>query len=235
MHQANAAPIPRAEKALGRANCLATDSVGDLVRITSNKVGNRYQVTRADPTGGTTIPAVAVILRKFSPTECVVQFHGPLPASRMDGPPAVYTTLSAGMAYFLGTDGLPAAPGDVNFPVAGGTTHFQQIGVANDAGELYLNLLEARLGGAGGGRYYKQTLGGAINGANTTFTTTVAFVHGGVGTEKLYYNGVLLEEGLGCDYEAQESGGAGTGFDTIEMLFTPKAGDKLAIDFVPDV
>ena len=128
---ANAATIPRSEKVVGRADCLSGDTVGDLVYITGAKVGNRFQVAKADPTSGA-VPAVGSILKKLSATECIVQFHGPVKN--------VYTGLSPGVAYFLGTNGRPAAAGDGTFPDLSAHDAVQQVGVATDDSELLLDL-----------------------------------------------------------------------------------------------
>lgn len=76
-----------------------------------------------------------------------------------------------------------------------------------------------------------QPLTGAINGVNAVFTTPDKFVHDGSLAERFYYNGVRLKEGVGQDYEVSESGGAGTGYDTITMALAPKIGDVLTIDY----
>ena len=48
MQKANLASVPRSERILGRSDCLTTDAVGDIVRITGAKVGNRFQVAKID-------------------------------------------------------------------------------------------------------------------------------------------------------------------------------------------
>ena len=82
-------------------------------------------------------------------------------------------------------------------------------------------------------RRYNQDVTGAINGTNTTFTVSPYFRHDGIRDEALYLNGQRLKEGSAFDYEAVESGGVGTGYDTIEICFPPKTGDVLSIDFTP--
>lgn len=141
VYQANDATIPRSEKTLGRADCLVGDAVGDIVYITGDKVANRYQVAKADPTSVNMVPAVASIIKKPFATQAIIQFHGPLKA--------IYAGLSSGTAYFLGTDGTPAAVGDGNYPAS--ADYIQQIGIANDATELFLNIEEAAIAGAGNG------------------------------------------------------------------------------------
>jgi len=226
--KANLASVPRSEKVIGRADCPASVAVGDLVRITAAKIGTHYQVATADPTSAAGVPAVAVVLRKDSATECIVQFHGPIKG--------IYAGLSSGQEYYLGTDGKPAAPGDANFPVAGGSTRFQQIGVATSTDELFFHPLDAVLGSPGsGGRYYNQPLSGVIDGINTVFSTAQAFVAVGPRSQTLRMNGVAQESGVGCDYEVSESGGVGTGFDTVTMAFPLFGDDVLRMDFDPDI
>lgn len=222
----NAASIPRSERILGRATCLATDIAGDCVYITAAKVGNAFQVTKADVTDPSKMPAVGLILKKWTATTGVVHFHGPLRG--------VFTGLTPGARYVVGTDGRPATVGDANYPVAGGTTLFQQIGVATSSDELLVHPLEAALGAPGsGGRYFRQAL--APTGDPKIFNTSLPFVHNGYVDEVVFYNGQALLEGSGNDYVASESGGVGTGYDTITLEFTPRAGSNFWIDFNPDV
>lgn len=50
----------------------------------------------------------------------------------------------------------------------------------------------------------------------------------------LYFNGQRLESGAGNDFTVSESGGVGTGFDTVTLLFLPNIGSKFVADyFVP--
>ena len=226
MEVQNLASIPRSEKILGRADGPAGLAVGDAVRITVAKVGNRYQVALADPTSVSGIPAVAVVLKKLGATDHKIQFHGPVKNT--------YTGLTPGEVYYLGTDGRPAAVGDANFPVAGGAAHFQQLGVATSSDELLLNPLRAAPGSlSGGARYYRQALTGTVDGVNTTFTTALKFVGTAPRRETVFYNGQRLDEGVGCDYVISESV-LGAGYDTVTFAFAPKIGDQLSIDFDPD-
>lgn len=81
-------------------------------------------------------------------------------------------------------------------------------------------------------RRYGLAPTGLINGANTVFTTPTQF---DPSTLSLYYNGERMWEGIGNDYVVSESGGIGTGYDTITTAFTPKAApgnpDKLMVDY----
>jgi hypothetical protein len=77
----------------------------------------------------------------------------------------------------------------------------------------------------------RQPLVGAIDGVNTVFVSPTKFLHDGLHDEVLSYNGVEQDEGAGDDYVVSESGGIGTGFDTITTSFVPKPGDKLWLTY----
>ena len=78
-----------------------------------------------------------------------------------------------------------------------------------------------------------QVLLGSKDGVNTVFSTTRLFLHSGDFDELVYLRGVRRFEGVGCDYVAAESGGIGTGFDTITFQKAPEANDNLLIDYYP--
>jgi hypothetical protein len=67
-----------------------------------------------------------------------------------------------------------------------------------------------------------------LNGGAIAFHNTVAgiemFVH---------VNGIRQREGGANDFTASESGGGGTGFDTITFTFTPDSGDVILVDYLP--
>lgn len=94
----------------------------------------------------------------------------------------------------------------------------------------------AGTGGGAGTRTYNETLTGTINGTNTVFTTAVDFT---AGTEAVYFNGVRQFPGAGNDYTISESGGVGTGFDTVTFAVAPRArpgakpDDRVTIDYDP--
>lgn len=222
----NAASVPRSERILGRANCLATDLVGDVVRIRAAKTGNRFEVEKVDISTIGSPPGVAVVVKKYAATDCIIQFHGPL---RL-----IYTGLTPGRAYLIGSDSRPAIPGDINYPVAG-SDYFQQMGVSTSTNELLVSFLDAAFGGPGGAsvRFFQQLLVPTVD--PKVFTVPFNFKHGGVDTEIVSYNGQRLIEGSGNDYVASESGGVGTGYDTITLEFTPRSGSNWRIDYTPDV
>ncbi len=72
---------------------------------------------------------------------------------------------------------------------------------------------------------------GIIDGVNTTFTTTSFFQEGSLA---VYYNGQRLRKGASNDYTVSESGGIGTGFDTINLTFAPRSSpmvDVITVDY----
>jgi hypothetical protein len=78
---------------------------------------------------------------------------------------------------------------------------------------------------------YEVALAGSINGANTAFVTPEFFRQAPPNSSiAVYYNGqrILVDD----DFTVQESGGVGTGYDTVNTLFIPKSGDKLWADYV---
>jgi len=91
-------------------------------------------------------------------------------------------------------------------------------------------------GGGSGTRVFNEVLAGTINDVNTVFTTAVDFV---VGSQSVFFNGVRQQPGASNDYVASESGGAGTGYDTITLSVAPrsragsKPDDRVTIDYEP--
>lgn len=91
-------------------------------------------------------------------------------------------------------------------------------------------------GGGAGTRTFNEVLTGTVNGINTVFTTAVDFV---AGSEAVYFNGIRQTPGVGNDYTISESGGAGTGYDTITFMVAPrsrpgaKPDDLVTVDYEP--
>lgn len=81
-------------------------------------------------------------------------------------------------------------------------------------------------------RKRQRPLAGVKDNVNLVFTTPELFI---AETEKVYRNGVSLERG--GDYSISESGGVGTGYDTITLTAGSGllAWEKLAADYEPDV
>jgi hypothetical protein len=71
---------------------------------------------------------------------------------------------------------------------------------------------------------------GTIDGANKVFTTANKFV---VNTEAVFFCGVRMVRGASEDYTTSESGGVGTGYDTITFVrpIAPRVGDELLVDY----
>lgn len=103
-------------------------------------------------------------------------------------------------------------------------------------GSAWLTEVDESAGGGGTlDRWFSQEFNESPNGVRTTFTTSQDFKHGGTDTEIVYYSGQALIEGAGNDYVAFESGGGGSGYDSITMAVPPKSFSTLRIDFTPDV
>jgi len=120
----NALSVPRGLATFPRkwlkANCLATDVVGDCVYVTGDTIGGFYQVTRADPHDQTKMPSIGVIISKKNPTECRVQFIGEVLG--------VYTSLTPRGTLFVGSDGRLSHSPPV--PLPGGYAFVQPMGSA---------------------------------------------------------------------------------------------------------
>jgi hypothetical protein len=84
------------------------------------------------------------------------------------------------------------------------------------------------------GRYRTgQELVGTKDGVNVTFTVLPGdlFTHNlPFLTPAVYYNGQRLK--LIDDYTIAESGGSGTGYDTIILEVPPRPGDNMLVDYV---
>lgn len=85
--------------------------------------------------------------------------------------------------------------------------------------------------GVGDSRYREKL--GPLTGANQTFTTSQKFTRTVGKEEWVYYNGVLQEFGATEDYTVGESGGPGTGYDTIYFSVAPKSKEKLEVIYIP--
>lgn len=226
MELRNPASIPRSEKVLGRANCLAGDFMGGVVYVTGPKVSNRYQVSTADPTQTARMPAAGLLIRKDTATLGVVQFHGPVKG--------VYTGLTPGATYYVGTDGLLSRPDDPNFPALG-TSWFQKVGIATGSSEIFLDFGEPSYGAPfGQARFYQRPFTGTLNGVNSAFVAEQPFIASGPQKEAVFRNGVLQEQGAVADYTVAESVPGG-GYDTVIFFRPPRTGEKITLDFTPDI
>jgi hypothetical protein len=195
------------------ATCDATDQVGDLVYAYAPLSGLRYEVRHADPTDLSKMPAWAVIISKSSDTECSVQWAGPVAN--------IFGGLTVGARYWVGLSGRP----ELTPPSLPGA-YQQVVGIAVDTNQLFLfpqlDIFRPRL--------YQRLLVGAKDGFNVTYTTPEKFRPD---TLIVYRNGVTQEQG--GDYVALESGGPGTGYDTVRFgpQLPPLAVEKLFADYGP--
>lgn len=155
------------------------------------------------------------------------------------------TTASSNFGFLLqliGTGGIPAVHVGTGDPEGSETGNIGDIYLRTDGGpgnSLYLK----QAGGAGNTGWVSA--GPAITDdltAQVTGTTAVFTLNGGA---KAYHNttlgiqmrvslnGIEMREGAGNDWTASESGGAGTGFDTITFNTTPGAGYALLVEYLP--
>lgn len=75
-----------------------------------------------------------------------------------------------------------------------------------------------------------QQLMGVINGVNSVFHTAIPFRHVLPDREMFYVNGIRQRDGAGNDYLVSESIPL-AGYDTVTMVYPPRTGDILTIDF----
>lgn len=79
------------------------------------------------------------------------------------------------------------------------------------------------------------TPAGVIDGVNDTYTTPEIFTQDPPDASiKVFRNG--QQQTLNSDYTVSESGGAGTGFDTIifDAACIPKTGEIVLVDYIAD-
>ena len=80
-----------------------------------------------------------------------------------------------------------------------------------------------------------EQLIGVTDGANITFILPNGdkAINQSTGAKILVkYNGQALHEGGSNDFTVTESGGAGTGFDTVLLEFSPLSGDLISADYI---
>jgi len=75
----------------------------------------------------------------------------------------------------------------------------------------------------GEGQVVGELPAGPINGVNKVFTTAAKFLEDSL---RVYLNGQRLTVGALKDYVVSESGGSGTGFDTMTLATAPISGAK---------
>lgn len=105
------------------ANCLSSDAVGHCVYVTGSKVGELYQVTKANPLDGATkMPSIGVLVEKLDAVTCKVQVTGV-----MEG---IVSGLTPGRAVFVSSSGTIGH--SLAVPGPGSYAYIQPMGVALD-------------------------------------------------------------------------------------------------------
>ena len=81
---------------------------------------------------------------------------------------------------------------------------------------------------------YGVELLGVKDGVNATFTTPTKFKPD---TIKVFFNGLRQKIGVGNDFIVTESGGVGTGYDTVilDVSLAPYANESVVAEYVKDV
>lgn len=79
---------------------------------------------------------------------------------------------------------------------------------------------------------------GTKNGVNKTFTTPDVFLNGNIDNNTfritVFHNGVTQEQGV--DFTVSESGGPGTGFDTVTFVtFAPESDSSLFANYITEL
>lgn len=204
------------------ANCQASNVVNDCVHVVA-EVGGIPSVDRSDPALSITMPAIGIIVLKYTPTTCVVQHVGEI------------TTISGlipGLWYFVGPAGQP----NLVPPPIGSTR--QLFGYALGASKFLLTpnfMADSSLFGPG--EKTGVSLIGIQDGVNRVFTTPEAFVHNANMSVRMYHNGRrLLQSSLPSaelgEYYVSEGSGPSTGYNTIHfMAFAPDAYSMLRADY----
>jgi hypothetical protein len=224
-HVGNVLSIPRALRIFARATvsvvCDSADLIGNAVYISGDAVSNKYSVCTADPIDSAKMPAIGVLWTKKTSTTGTVRLFGELKN--------VYTGLTPGAPLYVGLDSRLTHTPPVN---PGGPIYAQEIGYAISSAVPFL------WGGpAGSGliaEVFQRPLVGPRNGVNTTYTTPEKFL---ADTIRVYRNGVRQQQGAGLDFISAESGGPGTGYDTVIFGpgLPPVSIEMLFADYVPSV
>jgi hypothetical protein len=96
------------------------------VHVSGAIVGNDYQVAKVDVLDGAKMPAIGIVSYKISSTRAIVILDGDVAG--------VYTGLTPGRVYFVGTNSRPTlTPPN---PGPGQKLYLQAVGVAVDTGIL---------------------------------------------------------------------------------------------------
>jgi hypothetical protein len=202
------------------ANCQPSDAAFNCVYVTGVSMGSP-DVTTVNPSNPATMPAVGIIVEKYSATDCLVQVFGLITG---------IFGLVPGQRYFVGPGGTVTTPA----PVPPAT--LQVIGLSIGPNQLLIdpNFLLASDIFVGNERDGVLLLG-IKNGVNRVFTTPDIFVNAGGTTIQIYHNGRrLLQGAVGVgDYTLSEGGGPGSGYNTVTIgSFAPATTSTLVADYV---
>lgn len=110
------------------ANCQPSDVVGDFVYISGPFSAPRWTVAKIDHNDDTKMPAIGVLIHKYTSTYCVVQWIGEVTN--------VYNGLTVGAVYFPTSNGIITHP-----PSTSGSNYamVQRVGMAVASDILLLN------------------------------------------------------------------------------------------------
>jgi len=135
MQLLNALSTPAALRLFQRkridAFCSISEVVGKFVYISGDRVGKTYTVSTVDPFTRDKMPAVGLVIQKYTDTKCIVQLFGEVKN--------LFTSLIPGHYVFVGANGdltqFPVSP----FPGVGVFHQSAGIAFASDVVFLYLD------------------------------------------------------------------------------------------------
>jgi hypothetical protein len=115
------------------ANCLTSDIVGNLVRISGSDIGEVATVTKVDPSDNTKMPVIGMLIEKPTTTTCIIQTSGYIKLVSL-GP------LTVGKRYFVGLDGNVSMLPPLAISSPSNYAMIQIVGVARASTVLELNV-----------------------------------------------------------------------------------------------
>lgn len=113
------------------ATCAPSDNVGNLVSIDGAVVNGVYQVMSVDITDFNMMPAIGIIIKKDSPTSCVVQRFGTVSNVGL-------SSLQPGKRCFVGFDSRPTNTPPLAVDSTTGFAMIQPVGIAIGATSIEL-------------------------------------------------------------------------------------------------
>ena len=227
--------------ALLRCVCDPTNTVGDCVYVEGLPASGLPKVSLCSITDSLKMPSIGVLSSKISPTVCLVRAGGPV-----DYP----DPLTPGDKYWVSSSGrLTSVPPTPFTP----SWYLQMMGVALTSTTFLTQLSlpvrrvsisipaqkAIRVGYDGLLEEFNPSeserfgipLTGAYNGVNRDFTIPELILSDASASLRVYLNGQRLLHGVGNDYVVTESGGAGTGYDTVIVAVPPQSYESLIADY----